>query len=75
MTHDDCLDNGNGACAGETIYRMSLSGSGTSFPRCDRHWDIRLERDERIRQDYPDSPFAPSWFDPAYAGERWDSDY
>jgi hypothetical protein len=54
---------------------MSLTGTGTSIPRCDAHWDERLRQDERIRNDYPDSPIAPSWFDPADAGERWDDDY
>lgn len=75
MTHQDCLEYGNGACEGAVEYRMSLSGSGMSFERCDRHWGLRLERDAQIRQDYPDSPIAPSWFDPMDAGERWNDDY
>jgi hypothetical protein len=73
MTHHDCLEYGNGACAGETVYRMSLTGTGTRIPRCDRHWDLRLERESEYRQ--YDSPIAPDWFDPTYAGERWDADY
>ncbi len=71
-----CLqDYGKGTCQGEVEYRMSLSGTGASIPRCDHHWDERLEAQERIDRDYPDSPVAPSWFDPADAGERWDDDY
>ena len=60
-------------CAGEVHYRMSLSGSGMSYPRCDHHWDVRLDREQEIRNRYP--YHAPSDFDPAYAGERWDDDY
>jgi len=75
MTHQDCLDYGTSDCAGAVEYRMSLSGSGMAFQRCDAHWDQRLEREEQLRQDYPDSPIAPSWFDPFAAGERWDDDY
>jgi|DEB0MinimDraft_3_1074331.scaffolds.fasta_scaffold13341_2 hypothetical protein len=75
MTHQDCLEYGSGDCAGAVEYRMSLTGSGMAFERCDFHWDLRLQREEELRRDYPDSPFAPSWFDPMDAGERWDDDY
>jgi hypothetical protein len=54
---------------------MALSATGRSFPRCAKHWDERLEEHERHVADYPDSPVAPAWFDPAAAGERWDEDY
>jgi hypothetical protein len=70
----ECL-NGPTGCRGTVEYRMALSGTGKSFPRCDLHWSDRLKEQERIDADYPDSPFAPSWFDPANAGEHWDSDY
>jgi hypothetical protein len=53
-------------------YRASLSGTGTPIARCDKHWSKRLDRQEEIRKDYPDSPVPPSWFDPSYAGESWD---
>lgn len=72
----ECLDDyGDGECAGPVEYRMALSGTGRSFPRCEKHWQERLGVQERINRDYPDSPIAPAWFDPADAGEHWDDDY
>ncbi len=73
---EECLDarGGRGDCAGATEYRESLSGTGRSFARCDYHWDKRLDEQERIRRNYPDTPTPPAWFDPTYAGERWDED-
>lgn len=73
MPEPRCL-NGPEGCQGAVEYRMALSSSGRSFPRCEHHWSLRLDEQERINRDYPDSPIAPSWFDPSYAGERWDSD-
>jgi hypothetical protein len=71
----ECLDDpGGGGCHGPIAYRMALSGTGRSFPRCDGHWADRLDEQERIASRYPDSPIAPSDFDPSYAGERWDED-
>ncbi len=75
LTHEDCLQHGDGRCEGETLFRESLSGTGTPIKRCDRHWELRLEQHARHLEVYPDSPLAPAWFDPADAGERWDSDY
>jgi len=68
-----CLDQYNGKCAGPVEYRMPLSGTGKSFPRCEQHWGERLDRQERIDRMYP--VHAPSDWDPAYAGEHWGSDY
>lgn len=68
----ECLNAHDGSCRGPVEYRAPLSGTGRSFPRCDRHWEERLAEQERINERYPDSPIAPSDFDPAYAGERWD---
>jgi hypothetical protein len=69
----ECLDGYSADdCEGAVEYRMALSGSGQSYPRCEKHWWERLDVQERINRDYPDSPFAPSWFDPSYAGESWD---
>lgn len=73
-TTPECLD-GPRDCAGAVEYRTPLSGTGRSFPRCDAHWEKRLDTQERINRDYPDSPAAPRWFDPSYAGEHWDEDY
>jgi hypothetical protein len=75
MTGLECLD-GPDDCNGVIEYRPSLSPSGKSFPRCDRHWLKRLDEDEAMtlrvgswRSDVP-----PPWFDPLDAGERWDED-
>lgn len=70
----ECLDAHRGDCEGDVEYRTPLSGTGRAFPRCDKHWDERLATRERVNRDYPDSPCAPAWFDPAYAGERWDEE-
>ena len=70
--YDECLQEHEGDCEGVTEYRESLSGTGTAVPRCDKHWDDALDRDEAIRNRYPHN--APSDFDPAYAGESWDGE-
>lgn len=70
----ECLD-GPAECGGAVEYRMALSGTGRSFPRCDKHWSDRLDVQEGINRRYPDSPFPPSDFDSSYAGESWDDDY
>lgn len=68
-----CLDNWAGdPCEGEVEYRMPLSGTGKSFPRCDKHWAKRLDREQELRERYPEQP--PADFDPLYAGESWDED-
>lgn len=69
-----CLDQARGGCSGPVEWRDPLTATGRSFARCEKHWDARLDEQERILERYPDSPVAPSWFDPAYAGERWDDD-
>ena len=72
----ECLDaRPDDPCEGAVEYQMPLSASGRSFPRCEKHWGIRLEEHQRHTAAYPDSPVAPSWFDASYAGERWDEDY
>ncbi|MGW0626162.1 hypothetical protein [Streptomyces sp. NPDC002758] len=70
-----CLEDHTGQCSGPVEFREPLSGTGQSFPRCAAHWSKRLEKQEEIRSRYPDSSSAPDWFDPTYAGERWDEDY
>ena len=72
MDPQECLEYGPD-CSGPVEYRMPLSATGRSFPRCDKHWDERLDVQEGINQRYP--VLAPSDFDPAYAGEHWDEDY
>jgi hypothetical protein len=75
MTHTElrCLQR-NDDCRGDVEYRHPLSGTGRPFARCDLHWDKRLDRQAKIDRDYPDSPVAPAWFDPAAAGESWDEE-
>lgn len=71
----DCLDREQYepiTCKGPVEYRMPLSGTGRSFPRCEKHWSERLDVQEQINERYPDSPFPPDDFDPTYAGESWD---
>lgn len=66
-----CLEEGPD-CQGAVQYRMSLSPTGLSVPRCDKHWSDRLDLDEGLRQRYPEQ--TPANFDPLYAGETWDDD-
>lgn len=72
-----CIQKGSveNPCAGNVEYRMPLSGTGKSFPRCDKHWSDRLDVEQRINERYPDSPIPPADFDPTYAGESWNDDY
>ena len=66
-----CLD-GPEDCAGEVEYRMPLSGTGQSFPRCEKHWAERLDRQAEIDRRYPTHP--PSDWSPLDAGESWYED-
>lgn len=70
----ECIENHTEQCRGRVEYRMALSGTGVSHPRCDGHWEKRLELEDRLRRGYPDTDTPPDWFDPAYAGERWNPD-
>lgn len=74
LTAEDCIA-GPEFCSGRVEYRMALSGTGTPYPRCDNHWSDRLDLEQRLRRDYPDTDTPPSWFDPANAGEHWNDDY
>lgn len=60
-------------CEGTVEHREPLSGSGRSFPRCEKHWEQRLRLEEGIRRRYPQHP--PSDWSPLDAGEHWDEDY
>jgi hypothetical protein len=72
----ECLESYGDSehCEGNVEYRMALGGT-VSYPRCNFHWNKRLDFNDRVTRHYPDSPIAPSWFDPSYAGEQWDDDY
>jgi len=77
---NDCIEHTIPAdCEGEVMFYQALSGSGESYPRCEKGYAEYVERVQpqmdSIRERYPDSSTPPSWFDPTYAGERWDDDY
>jgi len=70
----ECLDAGAGrlGCSGPVEYRMPLSGTGRSFPRCERHWEQRLVFQERLDRRYPVG--APADWSPLDVGEAWGED-
>ena len=75
LTYADCLDH-NPQCSGEVEYRMPLSSTGRSFPRCEYHWDKRLDEQQRIERTYHvHSATPPPGYDYLDAGEYWDTDY
>ena len=67
----ECLSGPLG-CEGEVSFHLTASGT-RSFPRCEKHFAEYLEECQSIALRYPHN--APTDFDPAYAGERWDDDY
>lgn len=70
----ECIDSWeDDPCEGTVEYRIPLSATGESYPRCDQHWAERYDYEMALRQRYPVN--APSDFDPLYAGESWDEDY
>lgn len=72
----ECIDDDPGytpLCRGPVKVRMSLSGTGIGYPRCEAHWDARLDREEELNRRYPSH--APSDWSPYDAGETWDEDY
>ncbi len=77
LDHTDCLDYGHPdrPCAGTVAYHSVDPGRAGAFPRCERHWGDRLDSRENSLERYENSDVAPDWFDPTYAGERWDDDY
>jgi len=73
MSAGDCIEGPDG-CRGVVALRWPGYGS-RRFPRCERHGQARLEREEQNRAKYaPDGPCPPAGFDPADAGERWDDE-
>lgn len=68
-----CLDSPGGGCAGPVEWRTTPDRSdGKHFPRCEAHHEARLAKAEENLELL--SPTPPAWFDPSYAGERWDED-
>lgn len=68
----ECLE-ANEHCEGPV--NMWTTDGLRSWPRCEYHGLRRLERHDNSLEAWADSDVAPSWFDPSYAGERWDDDY
>lgn len=58
-------------CEGEVTPRESASGLTTIW-ECAKHERETLAKQDEIREGYPNSPIAPPWFDPGFAGESWD---
>lgn len=73
MPTERCLNYPSDECSGSTRPRTSRSGLTHSL-KCDGCQDALDERLDEIDRHYPDSPIAPDWFDPTYAGENWDDD-
>ena len=71
----ECIDSHLGepnTCRGPVEFRYPLSGTGRRFPRCENHWQRRLDREEELRQRYPET--APASWSPLDAGEAWGED-
>jgi hypothetical protein len=67
-----CLQEGDD-CRGPVDYHITPDRDDfKAFPRCEHHFQLRLESAQRNREYL--SPVPPKWFDPTYAGERWDED-
>lgn len=77
LAQDECLEWGveSSPCVGPVEYHSIDPGRAKAFPRCERHWSERLAARENSIEKYADSDVEPSWFDPTFAGERWDDDY
>ena len=73
----DCLDRDDSPCEGAVFERLTMSGSGMTFPRCDKHYQAYADRLRPvmadIRRRYPKQ--APADFDPYACGESWDEDW
>lgn len=68
----ECM-NGPDDCEGTVEYR-SVDGRGSAPPRCDFHFERRLQQRENSSEMYAYSDVPPPGFDPSYAGERFHED-
>jgi hypothetical protein len=72
LTSEDCITHRGEGCEGPVEYRMPLSATNVSHPRCDLAWGERLDVEDGIRERYPEHP--PSDWSPLDAGESWYED-
>lgn len=71
LTPADCLDADAmfTGCAGDVEYRLAMSATGISYPRCDAHFEARWETQQRLARDYG----VPTYY---YGESGWsDDDY
>ena len=75
LAAEDCLEYGSDGedCGGPVELHLRPS-DWKSFPRCERHQAARERSRRNSMERYADSDVPPSWFDPSYAGERWEDD-
>lgn len=68
----EALPDESSTCEGAVEYRTPLSTSGRPFPRCEHHWELRLDLEDGLRLRYPSRP--PADWSPEDAGESWDTE-
>ncbi|MHB8974284.1 MAG: hypothetical protein ACYC3X_29375 [Pirellulaceae bacterium] len=67
-------DNAGAWREGEyTVVWDNVYSCGGPYDVCETCQETCLRAKERARE--YESPCEPDWFDPSYAGERWDDDY
>ena len=67
-----CLNrNASTPCQGEVYKRPSLTRTGKWIARCDFHYDLRVQEDDKRTRAGVYDVNPPEWFDPAAAGETW----
>lgn len=49
---EPCLDEWRGGCEGEVEYRIPMSPTGKWYPRCEKHFNERLDTQERLSRTY-----------------------
>lgn len=69
-TDEQCLDCGTDK--GVEFHMLPDRDDFKAFPRCDACFTKRLDRAERNLELM--SPCRAPWFDPGFAGERWEDD-
>lgn len=68
----ECIDDPRGQdCRGRVEERPHLSASGKSFPRCQKHWELRL-REQQIGEGLGEASYD---FYGARLGKFWDEEY